>query len=150
MRKLIENLAVTLVVLLFLVVIALVVKYNMINDDSDDMFDVPVETEKPVSKKEQTKSYLNSLESYGDDVDVKVDPTKENRKNTVKVTSELAEDAIEEAVKTDEKRDHVKKLERYEADKNVKTKTETLEDVKPQKEENGDTIGAALDDILAE
>jgi hypothetical protein len=149
MRKLVENLAVTLVVLLFLVIIVLIAQYNMIKDDSDDIV-VPVTTEKPVSKKEQIKLYTNSLESYGNDVDVKVDPTKENKKNIVKVTSELAEDAIEEAVNMDEKRDYIKKLEQYETNKNVKTKMETLEDVKPQKEENGDMIGAALDDILAE
>ncbi len=148
MKKLIENLAVTMVMLLFIVVIALVIKYNMINDSSDERFDVPETVVKTETKKEKTAQYLNSLESYGDDVDVKVDPTKEENKNVVKVTSELADDAIDDALKADEKQDYVHTLESYSEGSTKASKTSELEDVTPEKTQNGDNIGSELDDIL--
>jgi len=148
MKKVIENMVVALVLLLFLIVIALVVKYNMIDDGSDDTFVIPETVVKKETKQEQTKAYLNTLESYGDDVDVKVDPTKEENKNVVKVTSELAEDELDDALKTDEKKDYVKKLENYSEEKKNTESSETLEDVTPEKTQNGDNIGSELDDIL--
>lgn len=148
MKKVIENMVVALVLLLFLVVIALVVKYNMIDDGSDDTFVVPETVVKKETKQEQTKEYLNTLESYGDDVDVEVDPTKEENKNVVKVTSELAEDELDDALKTDEKKDYVKKLENYSEAKKSTEASEALEDVTPEKPQNGDNIGSELDDIL--
>ena len=148
MKKIIENLAVTMVLLLFIVVIALVIKYNMINDSTDDTFVVPETVVKKETKQEQTKAYLNTLESYGDDVDVKVDPTKEETKNVVKVTSELAEDELDDALKTDEKKEYVKKLENYSDEKKSADTSEALEDVAPEKAENGDNIGSELDAIL--
>ena len=148
MKKVIENMVVALVLLLFLVVIALVVKYKMIDDGSDDTFIVPETVVKKETKQEQTKEYLNTLESYGDDVDVEVDPTKEENKNVVKVTSELAEDELDDALKADEKKDYVKKLENYSDDKKSADTSESLEDVSPEKAQNGDNIGSELDDIL--
>jgi len=148
MKKLIENLAVAMVMLLFIVVIALVIKYNMIEEGSDDTYIVPEATIKPETKKEKTADYLNSLESYGDDVDIKVDPTQEAKKNVVKVTSELAEDAIGDALKTDEKANYVKTLESYSEGKTKSKNAAELEDVEPEKSENGDNIGDELDNIL--
>ncbi|QOR62353.1 hypothetical protein ACM66Z_02445 [Sulfurovum sp. ST-21] len=150
MKKLIENLAVTMVVVLFLLVVALVIKYNMIEDKAEKYmeFAIPVEAQ-TAKKEEQTKSYLQSLESYTD-VDVKVDPTKETHKNTVKVTSELAEDELDNALNTDEKKSYLESLESYNDNENNRVKTEKLEDVEPEKTENNDAIGAELDSILGE
>ncbi len=151
MRKIIENMVVSLVVLLFLLVIALVVKYNMINDGSDDVYNVPVTVEKKKTKQEETKAYLNSLESYGNDVDVKVDPTKEKKKNVVQVKSELVKDDMDTAIKTDDKKAYVDKLEQYSEQKESTPDTAaSLQDVAPQQEQNGDNIGSELDSILGD
>jgi cell division protein FtsN len=148
MKKLIDNLAVVMVVVLFGVVIALVVQYNTISENTNfAAIDLP---EEQTVQKDNTKSYLDTLESYGEDVDVAVDPTKETHKNTVKVTSELAEDELEDALKTDEKKNYLKSLERYSDTKKHHVKTEKLEDVKPEKVQNNDTIGDELDSILGE
>jgi hypothetical protein len=151
MKKTIENLAVVMLVLLFLVIIVLVVRYNMIEEDSSDMIQIPETVTVEDMKKVEKKDYLNSLESYGEDVDVKVDPTKETHKNTVKVTSELGEDELENALNTDEKKNYLKTLENYSDEKkNNKVRTEKLEDVKPEKVQNNDTIGDELDSIIGE
>ena len=148
MKKTIENTVVVLALLLFLVVIVLIVRYNMIDDGSDDMYTAPETIVKKETKQEQTKEYLESLESYGNDVDVKVDPTKEKHRNVVKVKSELSEDELGNALKADEKKDYVKKLENYSEEKKSTEASEALEDVTPEKTQNGDNIGAELDDIL--
>jgi len=148
MKKLIDNLAVIMVVLLFLVVIALVIKYNTISEGTNPAF-LEIPEEQP-TQQDETKNYLDTLESYGEDKDVEVDPTKETHKNTVKVTSELAEDELEDALKTDEKKNYLKSLERYSDEKKSTVKTEKLEDVKPEKVQNNDTIGDELDSILGE
>ena len=148
MKKLIDNLAVVMVVVLFLIVIALVIKYNTISEDTDIAF-VEIPEEKVATPKDKTSDYLKNLESYSD-VDVEVDPTKETHKNTVKVTSELAEDELEDALKTDEKKSYLKSLESYSDEKKTKVRTEKLEDVQPEKVKNNDTIGDELDSILGE
>jgi len=149
MKKLIDNFAMILVVLLFGVVIFLVVRYNMIGESSTSSL-VVLPEEQSVEPTKQKDTYLKSLESYGEDVDVEVDPTKETHKNTVKVSSELTKDDLEAALKTDEKKSYLKSLESYSDEKESKVKTEKLEDVKPEKVKNNDTIGDELDSILGE
>ena len=139
-----------MLVLLFLVIIALVIKYNMIDDASVDAMQIPESATVKAVQKSEKKDYLSSLESYGEDVDVEVDPTKETHKNTVKVTSELAEDELDDALKTDEKKSYLRSLESYSGEQKGSLKTEKLKDVKPEKPQNDDTIGSELDSILGE
>ena len=148
MRKLIDNLAVIMVVVLFLVVIALVIRYNTISEGTSEQF-AQIPEEKTATNKDEASDYLKSMESYSD-VDVKVDPTQESYKNTVKVTSELTNDDLENALNTDEKKSYLKSLESYSVNNKTKTKTEKLEDVQPEKVKNNDTIGDELDSILGE
>jgi len=150
MKNIVENLVVTMVVLLFLGVIALVVKYNMIGIDSTDTPAVPEQISEQDIHKKETKDYLKSLESYGEDEDVKVDPKQESHKNTVKVISEVTSDELGRALRSDEKRSYLKSLERYSDNKKAVSKTEKLEDVKPEKVQNDDTISSELDSILGE
>ena len=164
MKNMLENVAVTVVVVLFLLIIALIVRYNMIDDGNvvDDIAqELPV-AEKVESKKAKTTNYLQNLESYTD-VDVKVDPTKENTANTVQVRSELAKDEIGSAVGTVDKSAYVDSLTNYtdkkDADATDREKTE--KELKEEKTEDdkvkldqeeivdeiGMAIGAALEDI---
>jgi hypothetical protein len=148
MKKLIDNFAVVMVLVLFFIVIALIVQYNTIGEGTNlEFLEIP---EEKITQKDETKNYLNTLESYGEDVDIKVDPTKDTHKNTVKITSELSEDELEDALKTDEKKNYLNSLERYSDEKKSTVKTQKLEDVKPEKEQNNDTIGDELDSILGE
>jgi len=163
MRNMLENIAVAAVVLLFLLIMALIVRYNMI----DDEYVVEgITMELPAVQKESTKAktsnYLENLESYTD-VDVKVDPTKENSANRVEVSSELANDAIGSAVANTDQSGYVDSLKDYadhkDANKTDKVKTSTeIEDDKAEDDkvkldqdeivdEIGDAIGAALEDI---
>ena len=129
---------------------------NVVDDIAQELPVVKVE-----SKKAKTTNYLQNLESYTD-VDVKVDPTKENTANTVQVTSELAKDEIGSAVGTIDKSDYVDSLTNYtdkkDADKKDREKTEkelkeekTEDDkVKLDQEEIVDEIGMAIGDALAD
>jgi hypothetical protein len=148
MKKLIDNLAVVMVLILFFILVVLIVQYTTIGEGKSPAFlEIPQEQ---TAQQDETKNYLDTLESYGEDKDVKVDPTKETHKNTVKITSELTEDELEDALKTDEKKNYLKSLERYSDEKKSTVKTQKLEDVKPEKEQNNDTIGDELDSILSE
>ena len=148
MKKLIDNLAVGMVVLLFGIVIALIIRYNMIGEDASTALVTVPETNQPTVKKDNAKNnYLSTLESYSD-VDVQVDPTKESQTNTVKVVSEETKSELEAALKADEKKDYLKKLEHYSDEKQTVTRSEKLKDVKPAKTENDDTIGSELESIL--
>ncbi len=86
MKNMLENVAITTVVVLFLFIIALIVRYNMV-DDENVVEDIAQElpAAKKESKKTKATNYLQNLESYTD-VDVKVDPTKANNSNRVQVT----------------------------------------------------------------
>jgi len=158
-----ENVAVTVVVVLFLLIIALIVQYNMVgDDDSVDEATYEMPAVKKESKKAKTINYLENLEAYTD-VDVKVDPTKASNVNRVQITSEVAKDAIGSAVEDTDKSSYVDSLKNYtdqkDADQKDKVKTkkeleeEKIEDdkVKLDQEEIvdeiGDAIGAALEDI---
>ncbi len=160
MKNILENVAVATVVVLFLVIITLIVRYNMIDDEyivDEIMLELPAVKEE--SKKAKTTNYLQNLESYTD-VDVKVDPTKENSANKVKVSSELVQDAIGLAVENTDKSTYVDSLNKY-ADKkgtdtSAKAKTEkelqeekTEDDkVKLDQEEIDDDIGQAIGEAL--
>jgi len=153
MKNMLENVAVTVVVVLFLLIIALIVQYNMIDDGNvvDDIAqELPV-AEKVESKKAKTTNYLQNLESYTD-VDVKVDPTKENTANTVQVTSELAKDDIGSAVEGTNKSNYVDSLENYVDKEDEEKEEEKTEDdkVKLDQEEIVDEIGMAIGDALAD
>ncbi len=152
MKNMLENVAVTTVVILFLFIIALIVRYNMIDDGSvveDIAQELPVVKEE--SKKAKTTNYLQNLESYTD-VDVKVDPTKVNTANTVQVTSELAKDDIGSAVEGTNKSNYVDSLENYADKADEEKEEEKTEDdkVKLDQEEIVDEIGMAIGDALAD
>ena len=162
MKNMLENIAVATVVVLFLVIIALIVRYNMIDDEYVvDEITLELPAVKEESKKAKTTNYLQNLESYTD-VDVKVDPTKENSANRVEVTSELAQDAIGSAIENTDKSTYVDSLKNYadktDADTSAKAKTkkelqeEKTEDdkVKLDQEEIVDEIGMAIGDALAD
>ncbi len=157
-----ENMAVTVVVVLFLLILALIVQYNMVNDDSVDDITYEIPVAKKESKKAKTTNYLENLESYTD-VDVKVDPTKASSVNRVQVTSEAARDAIGSAVEDTDKSSYVDSLKEYtdKKDDNKKDKVKTEKELQEEKVEDdkvkldqeeiedeiGNAIGAALEDI---
>ena len=150
MRNLFENIAVLLVVLLTLGIVGLIVKYNMIEDDTigDVAYTIPV-VEK-VSKQEKSTNYLKNMEGYADE-DVDVDPTQEDATNRVVVKSEQEEGGIDIAVKDT----YVEKLENYADDKKNQVEVKNLDNTQneseppaPEKKEIVDEIGMALDDII--
>jgi len=113
MKNILESFAVLLVVLLSMTIVFLIVKYNMIEDNSvkeDFSFVTP---QHKVTKKEKTKSYLESLEGYGDDTDVNVDVTKESEVNKVVVQSEVRHDVLSEVVEDKSKASYMENLEKY-------------------------------------
>ena len=169
MKNLLESFAVFLVGALSLLLVFLIVQYNMIEEEviEDTVPAVAVEAEK--SKKAQTKSYLDSLEGYGGDVDVKVDATKENLVNTVAVKSELTKDELGQAVDDKSKSSYMENLASYqvevENEEQVESVKKAMEAVHPKTtevkdpedpeklpeyeidDEIGMAIDAALDDL---
>jgi len=116
MKNLLESFAVLLVSILSLLIIFLIVQYNMIKEDIiDDIAYTPVKTK----KKETTKDYLSDMEKYAD-VDVKVDPTKDDNTNSVDVKSELTKNTIDETVEDKSKSSYMKNLNEY-TEKKVET-----------------------------
>jgi hypothetical protein len=122
-----------------------------------------ISSNKKANAKVKTSAYLNSLEGYGDDVDVKVDARKEDHTNEVVVKSELNKDDLGAVVDDKSKSSYMENLEHYveEADKKPAKSEEPQENVPaenssgepeklPQEEvsdEIGQAIDAALDDI---
>ena len=158
MKNLLESMAILFVGLLSLAIVFFIVQYNMIEDDStvDDIaFEIP---QKKVTEQAKTNNYLNSLEGYGDDTDVKVDATKEDATNTVVVKSELNKDEIGTVIDDKSKTTYMQNLETY-----AKTaEKEKLDEAKPVVDHSGEpeklpeeevvdeigmAIDAALDDI---
>ena len=128
MKNLLESLAILLVVLLSLSIVYFIVQYNLIEDDNivDDI--VFESTQKKVTNKVKNTNYLNTLEGYGDDVDVKVDATQENQINTVVIKSEVQNDELVDVVQDKAKSDYMENLEQY-----AETATkENLDSLKPQ------------------
>jgi len=162
MKNIVEKFAIAIVVLLTLLVIGLIVKFNMINDgdvaDNSAAYEVPVE--KKESKKVKTSNYLQNLETYTD-VDVKVDPTKVNNANRVHVRSELTDDTMQSAIKDTDKSGYVSSLAKYTdtPSTNKKDRKKTDQELRDEKAEDdqvkletdeieddiGNAIGAALE-----
>ena len=113
MKNLLESFAILFVGILSLLIVFLIVQYNMIEEEAAEeiVFTAPVETKE--SKKAKTSSYLDSLEGYGEDVDVKVDATKESTANTVAVQSELSSDELGSAIADKSKSSYMENLENY-------------------------------------
>jgi len=150
MRNLFENIAVLLVVLLTLGIVGLIVKYNMIEDDTLDNVAYTIPVVEKVSKQEKSTNYLKNMESYADE-DIDVDPTQEDATNRIEVKSEQEEGGIDIAVKDT----YVEKLENYADDKKNQVEVENLDNTQneleppaPEKKEIVDEIGMALDDII--
>ena len=155
MKNLLESISILLVGLLTLAIVFFIVQYNMIEDDSIDeniAFEVP---KKKITEQAKTGDYLNSLEGYGDDTDVKVDATKEDTTNTVVVKSELNKDKIDSLIDDKSKTTYMKNLENYaktaEKEKLDETKPVADNSGEPEKlpeEEVVDEIGMAIDAAL--
>jgi hypothetical protein len=131
------------------------------------VFAKPVETKE--TKKAKTANYLDSLEGYGGDVDVKVDATKETFVNAVAVQSEITEDELGKAVEDKSKSSYMENLSSYQDETEKEEREESvkkaMEDVKPEvamvkdpedpeklpqdeiEDEIGMAIDAALDDL---
>ena len=167
MKNLLESFAILLVGVLSLLIVFLIVQYNMIEDEvaEEIVFTAPVQTEE--SKKAKTSSYLDSLEGYGEDVDVKVDATKESSANTVAVRSELTSDELGSAIADKSKSSYLENLASYETEAENDAQEETIKKAMegtkkavvvdpsdPEKlaedeieDEIGMAIDAALDDL---
>ena len=152
MKNLLESFAILLVGLLSLLIIYFIVQYNMIEDQVIEDIDYTV-----TEKKQETKAnYLESLEDYGEDVDVEVDATKESTKNTVAVRSEETNSDLSDVVEDKSKTSYMKNLEDY-ADK---AEDEKLDEAKPDAEDTSgepqkleheevvDEVGMAIDAAL--
>ena len=159
MKNLLESFAVFVVGLLSLLIVYLIVQYNMIEEEvvEEAVLSAPVKAEE--TKKAKTKNYLDSLEGYGEDVDVKVDATKENLVNTVEVQSEEVNNDLEKAVEDKSKSSYMENLENYsepevkdaEPAKKQTVEKETQSSSDPEKlpqEEIEDEIGSAIDAAL--
>jgi len=167
MKNKLESFAILLVGILSLAVVYLIVQYNMIKEDSMEDISKIIAANKKASTKIKTSNYLNSLEGYGDDIDVKVDAKKEDHTNEVKVKSELKNDDLAAVVEDKSKSSYMENLEHYvektdtQSDETVTPQTEEKEKVQttpssgaaeklPQEEvsdEIGEAISAALDDL---
>lgn len=152
MKNLLESFAILLVGLLSLLIVYLIVQYNMIEDQVIEDIDYTV-----TEKKLETKAdYLESLEEYGEDIDVEVDATKESVKNTVSVRSEEKNTDLSDIVEDKSKTSYMKNLENY-ADK---AEDEKLDEAKPDAEDTSgepqkleheeivDEVGMAIDSAL--
>jgi len=152
MRNLFENIAILLVILLTLGIVGLIVKYNMIEDDTPDDVAYAIPVVKKVSKQEKSTNYLKNMEGYADeDVDVDVDPTQEDTTNRVVVKSEQEEGGIDIAVKDMD----IEKSENHADDKSKEEEIKSsnhiqneLELPSLEKKEIVDEIGMALEDII--
>lgn len=89
MRKILENLSILLVVLLSVAIIYLIIRYNMIEEEtSTEVITKDEPVVKEVTKKEKVSNYLQNLEGYKD-IDVKVDArVEDDNTNKVKIISE--------------------------------------------------------------
>jgi len=155
MKNILESFAIFLVGILSIAIVFFIVQYNLIEDDSiSDELALAIPGKK-ITTKAKTSSYLDSLEGYGDDTDVKVDATKEDTTNTVVVKSELNKDALGAVVEDKSKSSYMENLEKY-VDKSEKEKLDTSKPIvdnagEPEKlpeEEIVDEIGMAIDAAL--
>lgn len=131
MRKILENLAILLVILLSTSVIYLIVKYNMIEDEtaSEEIVVKEEPTPKVENKKAQVSKYLQNIEGYND-IDVKVDAKEEDNSNKVTIISESNVNEI--------------KIEKV-----VENTTDT-QVIKEEGTAKVDKVGKALDNLLGD
>lgn len=163
MKNTLESFAILLVGLLSIVIVYLIVQYNMIEEESMEDISKIIQLDKKKVKKIKTADYLNSLEGYGDDVDVKVDVHKVDHTNEVAVRSEVEKDVLDEVVEDKSKSSYTENLEHYtdESDKKplepatpkkVEEEKQTAQPSsgEPEKipEEVSDEIGEAIDAVL--
>ena len=164
MKNLLESFAILLVGVLSLLIVFLIVQYNMIEEEATEeiVFAAPVETEE--SEKAKTASYLDSLEGYGEDVDVQVDATKESSANTVAVKSGLKDDELGSAVEDKSKSSYMENLASYADDSENDAQEESIKKAmegtkkavvvdpedpeKLEQDEISDEIGMAIDAAL--
>jgi len=150
MKNLSETFAILFVGFLSMAVVFFIVQYNLIDDDVD-MDEIILLT--PQKKVAKTSSYLDSLEGYGDDTDVKVDARKEDTTNTVIVQSESNKDTLGDVIDDKSKSSYMENLEKY-ADTEEKENLDTVKPVadnagEPEKlPEVADEIGMAIDAAL--
>ncbi|MDQ7047937.1 MAG: hypothetical protein Q9M39_10175 [Sulfurovum sp.] len=148
MKNLLENFAILLVGLLSIFIVYLITQYNMIEDQIIEDIDYSV-----IEKKENAKlNYLQSLENYGEDVDVQVDSTIESTTNTIVVRSEDQNNNLNDVV--EDRSSYTKNLKDYASNKPLnyqKTEGEEETSDEPKKlehEEIVDEIGMAIDAAL--
>jgi len=155
MKKLFENIALFLVLVLSVLMVFLVVQYNLV-DDGDHMETISYKksTKNIETIKDKRTNYLQNLEGYTD-VDVEVDARQESMTNTVVIKSELNKDAISSTVEDHSKSSYMENLKEYSQkseDEKLDTMTPLDDDIgEPQKleqEEVEDTIGMAIDALI--
>lgn len=143
MKNLLESFALVLVGILSLAIVYLIVQYNLIENKEIENIDYGVLTTNKESKAEKTKSYLDDLEGYGEDVDVEVDARKESTENTVIIKSEEKNNDLGDVVEDKSKSSYTESLEGYGEDVDVK--------VDARKENRENTVAVeAKDDILSD
>jgi len=158
MKNVLESFAIFLVGLLTVSIIYWIVQYSMIADEEmlEEIIAYEQSQKKKAPKKEKTTDYLQNLEGY-EDVDVKVDATKETTTNRVVVKSELTKDELGAAVEDKSKSSYMENLENYvEPEKEavvveveeVKPAADTAADPELPTEEVTDEIGMAIDAAL--
>lgn len=161
MKNLLESFAIFLVGILSISIIYWIVQYSMIADEEmlEELVEYQQSQKKKAPKKENTTDYLQNLEGY-EDVDVKVDATKETSTNRVVVKSELTKDELGAAVEDKSKSSYMENLENYVEPEKEEVVVE-VEEVKPASDKASDpelpaenvsdeigmAIDAALDDI---
>jgi len=143
MKNILESFAVLLVGILSLLIVFLIVQYNLIEEDTiDDVVPIPIQTK----KKEDTTNYLSDMEKYAD-VDVKVDATKEDKTNSVVVTSELKSNIIDETIDDKSKSAYLQNLEEYKENKiETPIKSESTDAKKAEEEDVEKKIIDGVDD----
>ena len=158
MKNLLESFAIFLVGLLTVSIIYWIVQYSMIADEEmmEELVEYQQSQKKKAPKKANATDYLQNLEGY-EDVDVKVDATKETSTNRVVVKSELTKDELGAAVEDKSKSSYMENLENYvepakeavtmEAEE-AKPAADTASDPELPDEEVTDEIGMAIDAAL--
>ncbi len=96
MKRAIESFAVMMVFILIGLIVGLTVRYNMI--DFEVATEVPdivkfSSTNRVAKKENKTEDYLKSLEAYGNDKSVEIDPAQEKVDDTANTQKVIAEEA---------------------------------------------------------
>jgi len=151
-KNIIDNIAITLLILLFMFIVAMIIQYKIIdNVSSIEPSYVSVFKEEKVLPKEKRENYLESLETYTE-VEVEVDPRKDQHINRVEITSEIANNEMELAISNAHKSTFiVEKLNIPKKKSKIVNRIKTDDEIRLEHEkiadEIGIAIGAALEDI---